>query len=65
MMSSFNTRDCDIAGHFLLTNLLMETIRKTASASRKEGKIVNVSSRRHQFSYLEGIRFAKLSDPSG
>ncbi|KAJ6764360.1 putative proteinD(P)-BINDING ROSSMANN-FOLD PROTEIN [Salix koriyanagi] len=52
-------------GHFLLTNLLMETIRKTASASRKEGRIVNVSSRRHQFSYLEGIRFAKLSDPSG
>ncbi|KAG6754528.1 hypothetical protein POTOM_042569 [Populus tomentosa] len=52
-------------GHFLLTNLLMETIRKTARASRKEGRIVNVSSRRHKFSYPEGIRFAKLNDPSG
>lgn len=51
-------------GHFLLTNLLMETIRKTARASRKEGRIVNVSSRRHKFSYPEGIRFAKLNDPS-
>ncbi|KAJ6889524.1 short-chain dehydrogenase TIC 32 [Populus alba x Populus x berolinensis] len=52
-------------GHFLLTNLLMETIRKTARASREEGRIVNVSSRRHKFSYPEGIRFAKLNDPSG
>ncbi|XP_065869478.1 short-chain dehydrogenase TIC 32, chloroplastic-like [Euphorbia lathyris] len=52
-------------GHFLLTNLLMETIKKTASESKKEGRIVNVSSRRHKFSYPEGIRFTKINDSSG
>ncbi|XP_022922236.1 short-chain dehydrogenase TIC 32, chloroplastic-like [Cucurbita moschata] len=52
-------------GHFLLTNLLLETLKKTATESKKEGRIVNVSSRRHQFSYREGIRFDKINDPSG
>ncbi|KAF2317158.1 hypothetical protein GH714_012975 [Hevea brasiliensis] len=52
-------------GHFLLTNLLMDTIKKTASGSRKEGRIVNVTSRRHKFSYPEGIRFTKINDSSG
>ncbi|KAF9672036.1 hypothetical protein SADUNF_Sadunf12G0112600 [Salix dunnii] len=47
------------------TSIRNKPFGKTASASRKEGRIVNVSSRRHQFSYQEGIRFAKLSDPSG
>ncbi|KAM7491599.1 hypothetical protein LguiA_034520 [Lonicera macranthoides] len=52
-------------GHFLLTNLLLETMKKTARESSKEGRIVNVSSRRHQFSYPQGIRFDKINDPSG
>ncbi|KAA0042608.1 short-chain dehydrogenase TIC 32 [Cucumis melo var. makuwa] len=52
-------------GHFLLTNLLLETLKKTAKDSEREGRIVNVSSRRHQFSYREGIRFDKINDQSG
>ncbi|KAK6794500.1 hypothetical protein RDI58_007953 [Solanum bulbocastanum] len=52
-------------GHFLLTNLLLDTMKKTARESRKEGRIVNVSSRRHKFSYNEGIQFDKINDQSG
>ncbi|KAK4571553.1 hypothetical protein RGQ29_030114 [Quercus rubra] len=52
-------------GHFLLTNLLLEKMKKTALESGREGRIVNVSSRRHQFSYREGIRFDKINYPSG
>ncbi|KAH9646976.1 Short-chain dehydrogenase TIC 32 [Citrus sinensis] len=52
-------------GHFLLTNLLLETMGKTSRESSKEGRIVNVSSRRHQFSYPEGIRFDRINDQSG
>ncbi|CAL0328603.1 unnamed protein product [Lupinus luteus] len=51
-------------GHFLLTNLLLETMKRTAIEQRKEGRIVNVSSRRHQLSYPEGIRFDKINDES-
>ncbi|KAI8540388.1 hypothetical protein RHMOL_Rhmol09G0259800 [Rhododendron molle] len=52
-------------GHFLLTDLLLETMKKTARKTSKEGRIVNVSSRRHQFTYPEGIRFDKMNDQSG
>ncbi|CAO2838794.1 unnamed protein product [Amaranthus hypochondriacus] len=52
-------------GHFLLTNILLERMKKTALESKTEGRIVNVSSRRHKLSYPEGIRFAKINDPSG
>ncbi|KAG5533791.1 hypothetical protein RHGRI_027848 [Rhododendron griersonianum] len=52
-------------GHFLLTDLLLETMKKTARRTSKEGRIVNVSSRRHQFTYPEGIRFDKMNDQSG
>ncbi|KAL0400733.1 UNVERIFIED_CONTAM: Short-chain dehydrogenase, chloroplastic [Sesamum latifolium] len=52
-------------GHFLLTNLMLETMKKTALESKQEGRIVNVSSRRHKFSYSEGIRFHKINDQSG
>lgn len=54
-----------LAGHFLLTNLLLENMKKTSRKSRKEGRIVNVSSEAHRFSYREGIRFDKLNDKSG
>lgn len=52
-------------GHFLLTNLLLDTMKKTARKSSKEGRIVNVSSEAHRFSYREGIRFDRINDPSG
>ncbi|KAK4792576.1 hypothetical protein SAY86_023011 [Trapa natans] len=52
-------------GHFLLTNLLLETMKSTAQRTQKEGRIVNVSSRRHKFSYPEGIRFDRINDRSG
>ena len=54
-----------LAGHFLLTNLLLDTMKKTAAESGKEGRIVNVSSAGHSFSYSEGIRFDKINDQSG
>ncbi|KAK4792740.1 hypothetical protein SAY86_023175 [Trapa natans] len=52
-------------GHFLLTNLLLDHMRKTAGESSKEGRIINVSSEAHRFPYREGIRFDKLNDEKG
>ncbi|PIA49337.1 hypothetical protein AQUCO_01300282v1 [Aquilegia coerulea] len=49
-------------GHFLLTNLLLETLKSTAKQSNIEGRIVNVSSEAHRFPYKEGIRFDKIND---
>ncbi|KAK9103660.1 hypothetical protein Sjap_020914 [Stephania japonica] len=49
-------------GHFLLTNLLLETMKSTARESNIEGRIVNVSSEAHRFPYPEGIRFDKIND---
>nr|XP_051195065.1 short-chain dehydrogenase TIC 32, chloroplastic-like isoform X8 [Lolium perenne] len=49
-------------GHFLLTNLLLETMKKTSRESNVEGRIVNVSSEVHRFTYKEGIRFEKIND---
>ncbi|KAJ1391022.1 Short-chain dehydrogenase/reductase SDR [Sesbania bispinosa] len=51
-------------GHFLLTNLLLDTMKETAHESQKEGRIVNVSSDAHIFPYSEGIRFDKINDQS-
>uniref|UniRef100_A0A2P2K9G4 Short-chain dehydrogenase TIC 32ic-like n=1 Tax=Rhizophora mucronata TaxID=61149 RepID=A0A2P2K9G4_RHIMU len=36
-------------GHFLLTNLLLDTMKNTAFESNKEGRIINVSSLAHKF----------------
>ncbi|XVF53577.1 hypothetical protein PTKIN_Ptkin05aG0109500 [Pterospermum kingtungense] len=52
-------------GHFLLTNLLRDTMKKTAQASKREGRIINVSSEAHRRPYKEGIRFDKINDESG
>ncbi|XP_049377750.1 short-chain dehydrogenase TIC 32, chloroplastic-like [Solanum stenotomum] len=49
-------------GHFLLTNLLLQNLKNTAQASNKEGRIVNISSLGHRFTYREGIRFDKIND---
>ncbi|XP_058202039.1 short-chain dehydrogenase TIC 32, chloroplastic-like [Rhododendron vialii] len=51
-------------GHFLLTNLLLETMKSTALESQREGRIVNVSSLAHRLPYREGIRFEKINDES-
>lgn len=37
-------------------------MKKTAHESKKEGRIVNVSSEGHRFPYSEGIRFDKIND---
>ncbi|GKU89289.1 hypothetical protein SLEP1_g3446 [Rubroshorea leprosula] len=52
-------------GHFLLTNLLLDTMKKTARDSKREGRIVILSSEAHRFPYSEGIRFDKINDESG
>ncbi|KAK1614977.1 hypothetical protein QYE76_020494 [Lolium multiflorum] len=49
-------------GHFFLTHLLLETMKKTSRESNVEGRIVNVSSEVHRFTYKEGIRFDKIND---
>ncbi|XP_050378717.1 short-chain dehydrogenase TIC 32, chloroplastic-like isoform X2 [Argentina anserina] len=51
-------------GHFLLTNLLLETMKHTSRASNREGRIVNLSSTLHQYVYREGIRFDKINEES-
>ncbi|XP_027357803.1 short-chain dehydrogenase TIC 32, chloroplastic-like isoform X1 [Abrus precatorius] len=51
-------------GHFLLTNLLLDTMKKTTCEFKKQGKIVNVSSASHQLTYDEGILFDKINDQS-
>jgi NAD(P)-dependent dehydrogenase (short-subunit alcohol dehydrogenase family) len=53
------------AGHFLLTNLLLENMKNTSRESGTEGRIVNVSSTGHAVTYPEGICFDKIHDPSG
>ncbi|MFS8016275.1 putative very-long-chain 3-oxoacyl-CoA reductase [Helianthus anomalus] len=50
------------AGHFLLTHLLLDNIKKTTRKSKKAGRIVNVSSEAHRITYPEGIRFDKIND---
>ncbi|XP_028767455.1 short-chain dehydrogenase TIC 32, chloroplastic isoform X2 [Neltuma alba] len=51
-------------GHFLLTNLLLETMKKTVHECKREGRIVIVSSKAHRFAYKEGICFDKINDES-
>ncbi|XP_024996343.1 short-chain dehydrogenase TIC 32, chloroplastic-like isoform X1 [Cynara cardunculus var. scolymus] len=50
-------------GHFLLTQLLLETMKRTSHEQKKEGRIVNVSSEAHRFAY-KGIYFDNLNDES-
>jgi len=51
-------------GHFLLTYLLLDTMKKTTQESKKQGRIVNVSSAGHRLAYREGILFDKINDQS-
>ncbi|KAH7840756.1 hypothetical protein Vadar_021173 [Vaccinium darrowii] len=52
-------------GHFLLTNLLLETMKRAAQESKREGRIVIVASEGHRFVPSGGIRFDKINDQSG
>ncbi|XP_020577817.1 short-chain dehydrogenase TIC 32, chloroplastic [Phalaenopsis equestris] len=51
-------------GHFYLTNLLLEKIKRTAKETGIEGRIVNLSSIAHLHTYPEGIRFDGINDRS-
>ncbi|XP_050378728.1 short-chain dehydrogenase TIC 32, chloroplastic-like isoform X6 [Argentina anserina] len=51
-------------GHFLLTNRLLETMKRTSRESSTEGRIVNVASLGHKFGYREGIRFDDINNES-
>ncbi|XP_020974822.1 short-chain dehydrogenase TIC 32, chloroplastic isoform X6 [Arachis ipaensis] len=51
-------------GHFLLTNLLLQTMKKTVRECKREGRIVILSSEAHRLPYQEGIRFDKINDES-
>ncbi|KAL8139750.1 hypothetical protein V2J09_005771 [Rumex salicifolius] len=52
-------------GHFLLTHLLLDNMKKTSQETGLEGRIVNVSSDAHHIAYREGILFDRLDDESG
>nr|GFA04123.1 short-chain dehydrogenase TIC 32, chloroplastic-like isoform X2 [Tanacetum cinerariifolium] len=50
-------------GHFLLTQLLVETMKRTSHEQNIEGRIVNVSSEAHRFAY-KGMYFDQLNNES-
>lgn len=50
-------------GHFLLTNLLVDKMKSSAKDSGIEGRIVNLSSVAHTYTYPEGIAFDSINDP--
>ncbi|KAK7378558.1 hypothetical protein VNO80_04002 [Phaseolus coccineus] len=52
-------------GHFLLTNLLLEKMKQTAQATGIEGRIINLSSIAHNYTYRKGIRFNKINERKG
>ncbi|XP_065858308.1 short-chain dehydrogenase TIC 32, chloroplastic-like [Euphorbia lathyris] len=52
-------------GHFLLTDLLLDTMKSTACQSNQEGRIINLSSEGHRLVRSERILFDKINDNSG
>ncbi|KAB2013673.1 hypothetical protein ES319_D09G171700v1 [Gossypium barbadense] len=52
-------------GHFLLTNLLLDTMKNTVKATGIQGRVVNLSSIAHNYCYKKGIRFHKINDKQG
>lgn len=52
-------------GHFLLTKLLLDKMKKTAKETGIEGRVVNLSSLAHLITYDEGIRLSGINDESG
>jgi len=59
---SLSGTDFVLSGHFLLTNLLLDTMKATAKSTGIEGRIVNLSSVAHHHTYPKGIDFDKLND---
>lgn len=51
-------------GHFYLTNLLLDKMKETAAATGIQGRIVNLSSVAHIYTYEQGINFDKINDKS-
>ncbi|EAZ10151.1 hypothetical protein OsI_32466 [Oryza sativa Indica Group] len=49
-------------GHFLLTHLLLETMKKTSRESNVEGRIVNVSSEGHRYNSIGAYGQSKLAN---
>jgi hypothetical protein len=49
----------------LLTDLLLDTLKRTAQQTGTEGRIVCLSSLAHIAPYKEGIRFDKLDSKEG
>ncbi|KAK8559954.1 hypothetical protein V6N12_012765 [Hibiscus sabdariffa] len=49
-------------GHFLLTDLLLETMKNTARESNIEGRIVNLSSEAHRYSAWSAYEQSKLAN---
>ncbi|XP_024967907.1 short-chain dehydrogenase TIC 32, chloroplastic-like [Cynara cardunculus var. scolymus] len=52
-------------GHFYLTNLLLDKMKETATDTGIEGRIVNLSSVAHLYTYEYGIGFDKINDKDG
>lgn len=52
-------------GHFLLTSLLLDKMKQTAKTTGIEGRIINLSSIAHVYTYEEGIRFDNINDEDG
>lgn len=52
-------------GHFYLTNLLLDKMKETAKVTGVQGRIVNLSSVAHLYTYKEGIRFDMVNDETG
>ncbi|KAM0018610.1 putative very-long-chain 3-oxoacyl-CoA reductase [Helianthus debilis subsp. tardiflorus] len=50
------------SGHFHLTNLLLDKMKETAARTGIEGRIVNLSSIAHHYTYEQGIVFNKIND---
>jgi len=48
-----------------LTNLLLEKMKQTAQATGIEGRIINLSSIAHNYTYRKGIRFNKINERKG
>jgi len=51
-------------GTFLLTKLLLDSLKSTATETGEEGRIVNVASEAHKYTYKGGVVFDKLNDPT-
>ncbi|KAH6798126.1 Rossmann-fold superfamily protein [Perilla frutescens var. hirtella] len=49
-------------GHFYLTNLLLDKMKDTAKSTGIEGRIVNISSVAHIYTYPGGIAFEQIND---